>query len=66
DLIFFRSMKCKMKNVQEYYPCDYQYWENNGWFNKEYFFDIKINIFKKTYLKFIESRIKNQMSKSFK
>ena len=66
DLIFFMSMRCKMINVREYYPCDYQYWKKKGWLDKDYFFDTKIDLFKKIYVNFIESRIKNQISKNFK
>ncbi len=66
DLIFFRAMKCKIINIKKYYPCDYEYWEQRGWLNKDYYFDTSINPFKNLYAKFIEDRIKNEMSKNFK
>lgn len=66
DLLFFRSMKCKIVNVKEYYPCDYQYWKQKGWLDKNYYYDTKISLLKKYYAKLIENRMKNQMSKKYK
>ncbi len=67
DLIFFKAMKCKIAPLKEVYPCDYEYWEQRGWLNKDYYLDnASINPFKNIYAKFIERRIKNERMKNFK
>lgn len=66
DLIFFRAMKCKIINIKNYFPCDYEYWEKRGWLDKDYYLDTNINPFKNLYAKIIEDKIKKEMSKNFK
>jgi hypothetical protein len=60
-------MKCKIAPLKEVYPCDYEYWEQRGWLNKDYYLDNgSINPFKNIYAKFIERGIKNEMMQNFK
>ncbi len=41
DLVFFRAMRAKA----EYIPVDRVYWDERGWFTKDYFTDAPINPF---------------------
>lgn len=66
DLIFFRAMKCKAMKIREHLPYDYEYWKEKGWLDKDYYLDVRINPFKNLLAKFIEGRIKKEMSKFFK
>ena len=39
---FFREMKKLMKsNYSKYFPADYKYWKEMGWFNMEYFVNVE-------------------------
>jgi hypothetical protein len=65
DLIFFRAMKCKIAQIKEYFPCDYEYWVGRGWLNKDYYLDTRINPFKNLFAKFVEGKIKKENVEEF-
>jgi multimeric flavodoxin WrbA len=44
DLKYFEAMKVKIQFHQKQFPCDYRYWQEQGWLNKDYFLDTRINI----------------------
>jgi len=66
DLIFFRAIRLKIKHTQKYFPCDYRYWKEKGWIDKDYYTDTQINIFKKLYAWFVEKQIEKGIRKKFK
>jgi len=41
----FEAMEVKIQFHQKQFPCDYRYWQEQGWLNKDYFLDTRINIF---------------------
>lgn len=47
DLMRFGMWKTNAIACRESLPCDYPYWNEKGWLDKEYYYDTKINIFKK-------------------
>ncbi len=54
DLLLFKEKKelvffIKNKNSQLY-----DFWDKNGWLNKDYYYNVKINLFKKILLKFMK------------
>jgi multimeric flavodoxin WrbA len=53
-LLIFKDQKEMVLKVKNKYPKVYQYWNENGWLNKDYYYDVKINIFKKLLLKFLK------------
>lgn len=47
SLQFFHKLKTKINLHKEKLPYDYQYWQNKGWLEQEYFYPVKINLIKK-------------------
>jgi len=54
DLTFFRLMRAKMLAVKDYFPCDYNYWQQRGWLEKDYYLDLPINPFKDLFARLME------------
>ncbi|MCK4797921.1 MAG: flavodoxin family protein [Spirochaetes bacterium] len=52
DLLLFRDRRETVIFCKEKYKDVYNYWKTNGWLNKNYYFDVKINLFKKILLKY--------------
>jgi multimeric flavodoxin WrbA len=59
DIYMFNGLRSKtyMSEV------DYNYWENKGWLNSNYYYKTKINIFKKTFGKILSYMIKQAFNK---
>ncbi|KAF5437595.1 Multimeric flavodoxin WrbA [Candidatus Methanophagaceae archaeon] len=65
DLKHFNALKIKVKLHQKQYPCDYSYWQKNGWLDKDYFFDTHINVLKHFFVWVIVKRIERMIRKNF-
>jgi multimeric flavodoxin WrbA len=47
DVVFFNKLKTKITIHRERFPFDYHFWEERGWFSRDYFTDAKIDPMKK-------------------
>jgi multimeric flavodoxin WrbA len=47
DIVFFNKLKTKITIHKDRFPADYQYWQNKGWLEADYFFPAKINSIQK-------------------
>lgn len=65
DLIWFRIWKINAIACKDNMPADYEYWLSNGWFDKNYFYDTRINIFKSTIANLVGKMAKGFMAKMF-
>lgn len=63
-LIRFNAWKEKALRSKEIYPADYQYWEEKGWFNQEYYYDVEISTFKRIAVGIIKKRITKMLDKN--
>ncbi len=43
DIVFFNKLKTKITMHKSRFAADYEYWENKGWLDADYFFPSKIN-----------------------
>ncbi len=65
-LIWFKMWKNIIENNKENMPFDYQYWQERGWFNSNYYYKTNVNIFKRIVVYIIEKVIKYFIAKTFK
>lgn len=47
DIVFFNKLKTKITMHKDRFPADYEYWQNKGWLETDYFFPAKINSIQK-------------------
>ena len=68
DHLTFRIMQSVYKRLENMSPCDYKYWKEKGWLDKETKFfcgNIKRNIFKDAFARFLGWMMGRQMDKAF-
>ncbi|MFW9921921.1 MAG: flavodoxin family protein [Candidatus Thorarchaeota archaeon] len=64
DLIHFRIMRTWTSIIaKEVNKTDYNYWKEHDWFNKKYYFSVKINPFKNLLASFISWRVKKAIER---
>jgi multimeric flavodoxin WrbA len=66
QLIFFHLFKVLVKHTKEMSPADFNYWQEKGWFNKNYFYKTRRNPFKLLIAKFVSFLVKNSISRNEK
>ena len=47
DIVFFNKLKTKITMHRSRFAADYEYWQNKGWLDADYFFPAKINAIQK-------------------
>ena len=47
DIVFFNKLKTKIRMHKSRFAADYEYWQNKGWLDADYFFPAKINVVQK-------------------
>lgn len=67
-LLWFRLWKMLIKNSTSGMEYDYRYWKDKGWLNAYYYYDTKINVFKKLIVniagKMLDSSYKKRIKNS--
>jgi multimeric flavodoxin WrbA len=48
EIVFFNKLKTKITMHKSRFPADYEYWQNKGWLDADYFFPAKVNAIQKT------------------
>lgn len=66
DLIWFRIWRLNALALKEALPADYDYWQERGWFDKNYYTDDKINPVLLWLSRLIEKLIISDMKKKYK
>ncbi|MCP4130445.1 MAG: flavodoxin family protein [bacterium] len=64
QVLRFNLWKISAIMKKEYYPGDYQYWEEKRWLDKEYYYPVKINSVQKILLKIIRKKIRRKLEKA--
>ena len=62
QLAMFRAMQSKAFGSAKKKDLSFEYWKERGWFEKEYYTNVKINLFKKIYSRFIRKIMKKLIS----
>jgi len=65
DLIGFRIWRMNAIACRESIAPDYEYWNMKGWLDKTYYYDVKVNIFKRAVTGIVESLSRSFMIKIF-
>jgi multimeric flavodoxin WrbA len=65
DLIGFRVWKINALALKKDFPADYQYWEENGLFDKDYYYETNLNPLKKVIARLLEPLIRMFMRRTF-
>ena len=65
-MFIFSATRASMKYLEEALPADKQFFKDQGWLEAEYYYPVKINIFKKAVSAFMDNMIKNMAKKSKK
>lgn len=47
DIVFFNKLKTKITMHKSRFVADYEYWQNKGWLDADYFFPTRINVIQK-------------------
>lgn len=63
ELFHFTKWQTKNKYSKNVYPADYNYWLDKGWFDSDYYYPTKVNVFDKARLRFISKRISSVIQK---
>ena len=63
-LMIFRITRTSMKYFDEVLEPDKKYFETNGWFYSDYYYEVKLNPFKKVIGKYFDNMIKKWLIKS--
>lgn len=63
ELLVFNKWKIKNQYHKEHYPGDYEVWSESGLFDKDYFYETKMNPVLKRVIPFIVKRVMNRISK---
>ncbi len=63
QILRFNLWKTSAIMKKNIYPGDYQYWEEKGWLDKDYYYPIKINSIQKIALKIIQKKIRKKIEK---
>ncbi|MDW2797700.1 flavodoxin family protein [Clostridium boliviensis] len=58
QLAMFRAMQSKALGSSKKKDISFEYWKEHGWFEKEYYTNAKISLFKKIYSRFIRKIMK--------
>lgn len=61
QILRFNLWKISATMKKDLYPGDYQYWEEKGWLNKEYYYPVKMNPIQKISLKIIREKIRRKI-----
>ena len=61
DLIYFRAMRLVIGYTKDQSPADHLYWIEQGWFEKDYFVDVRINPFKNLLAKVVARLIQKEL-----
>lgn len=62
QLAMFRAMQSKALVSAKKKDISFEYWKERGWFEKEYYTNAKISLFKKVYSRFIGKLIKKMIN----
>lgn len=47
DLVYFKMWQLNTKACKKDNPADFNYWQEKGWLNRNYYYDVKVGPFKK-------------------
>jgi hypothetical protein len=64
QILRFNLWKISAELKKDNYPGDYDYWQDKGWLDKDYYYPIKINLFQKIILKIMIRKIRNKIKKA--
>ncbi len=64
QILRFSLWKTSAIMKKKLYLGDYQYWEEKGWLDKDYYYPIKINAIQKIILKIIQKKIRKKIEKT--
>ncbi len=64
QILRFNLWKTSAIMKKDYYPGDYQYWEEKRWLDKEYYYPVKMNLVQKILLKVIQKRIRRKIERT--
>ena len=64
QVLRFNLWKTSAIMKKNLYPGDYQYWEEKGWLDKDYYYPIKINTIQKIILEIIQKIIRRKIGKT--
>lgn len=64
ELLHFKKWQQKNRRVKEIYPEDFKYWSDNGWFESEYYYDVKISPVNRFRLKLVEKAVNRMMDRN--
>ncbi|MBD3191258.1 MAG: flavodoxin family protein [Candidatus Heimdallarchaeota archaeon] len=66
DLVFFKMWQHNALVNKEELPKDYDYWQEQGWFDTNYYFKVRINPFKRLLATFAGKMMKMMMHRVYK
>jgi multimeric flavodoxin WrbA len=66
DLIGFRVWKINALALKKDFPADYQYWEEHGLFDKDYYYQSPINPLKKAIARLLEPLVRMFLRRTFR
>lgn len=64
ELFHFTKWQAKNRYSKDIYPADYKYWNDNGWFESEYYYPVKLSTFDKLRLIFVRKKVASVVIKS--
>jgi len=64
ELFHFTKWQAKNKYSKDIYLADYKYWDDNGWFESEYYYPVKLGAFDKLRLFFVRKKVRSVVMKS--
>ncbi len=64
QIIRFNLWKISATLKKNLYPGDFQYWQEKGWLDKDYYYPIQINLIQKILLKILKRKLRKKIEKS--
>ncbi|MGB3368528.1 MAG: NAD(P)H-dependent oxidoreductase [Acidaminobacteraceae bacterium] len=64
ELFHFTKWQAKNRYSKDIYPADYKYWNNNGWFESEYYYQVNLGVLDKLRLIFVRKKVASIVKKS--
>ena len=64
QILRFNLWKTSAIMKKDYYPGDYQYWEEKKWLDREYYYPVKTNLVQKILLNIIQKKIKKKIERT--
>ena len=62
ELFIFNKWKHKAMYHKKYYPGDFQFWEEKGWFDKDFYYPVRINPVLKLLIPFMVKKVMRRLS----